>query len=216
MQLQLNEEIIELACLMHEKNMLGSERKKLRNKRNRLDTILRVKGWISEKKRLEKVIRKIMGKNDELHKVSEEFKRLVHWNDHADIESIRDCKLKTLKKEYDKAREELDKQERLLDCYKIPKKHLKTKYTDIKIDYMEVDLEYAKVNLAIAKFTKKNRKRMAELCKKYNMLRISDGTDNRYSYLRDTEGNRLDKQDLERIWEDRKAAEIFGIVETAS
>ena len=215
MQLQLNEEIIELVCLMHEKNMLGNERKKLRNKRNRLDTMLRVKGWISEKKRLEKEIRKIVEKNNKLKKVSEEFKELVVWNDHHKINDIRDKKGHDLLKQHSKIKEELNYKERLLNSHKIPKKHLKTKYTDIKIDYMEVDLEYAKVNLAIAKFTKKNRKRMAELCKKYNLKRISDGTDNRYAGLR-SKDVRIGKDEIQRIWEDQKSAEIFGITESAS
>ena len=216
MQLQLNEEIIELVSLMHEKNMLGNERKKLRNKRNRLDTILRVKGWISEKKRLEKEMKNFMEKIEKLYAVSKEFGKLVCWRDQVEIVYIRDRKAQALKNELDKTKEELDKQMRLLNNYKIPKKHLKTKYTDIKIDYMEVDLEYAKVNLAIAKFTKKNRKRMAELCKKHGLKRISDGTDNRYAYLKDAEDNFINKEVIEKIWEDRKAAEIFGIVETAS
>ena len=215
MQLQLNEEIIELVCLMHEKNMLGSERKKLRNKRHRLDTILRVKGYISEKKRLEKEINKIMEKNNKLNKVSKEFKKLVLWSDRDHINVARDRKLADLKNQYDKTKEKLDYQERLTNIYEIPKKHLKTKYTDIKIDYMEVDLEYTKVNLAIAKFTKKNRKRMAELCKKYNLVRVSDGTDNRYAGLRSEDG-RIGKDEIQRIWEDQKSAEIFGIIESAS
>jgi hypothetical protein len=200
---------------MHEKNMLGNERKKLRNKRNRLDTILRVKGYISEKKRLEKEIMKILKKNDELHKVSEEFKKLVLWNDRSGIDSIKDRKLLYTKVQYDNAKEKLDYQERLTNAHDLPKKHLKTKYTDIKIDYMEVDLEYAKVNLAIAKFTKKNRKRMAELCKKYGLKRISDRTDNRYAGLRGENGS-IGKDEIQRIWEDQKSAEIFGIIESAS
>lgn len=216
--LELNEEIKLLITLMQEKNELGSERKLIRSKRNRLQNILHSKKYTNIEKKAKAGIAKVGYQNNNLHRAAEDFINACpnSWMSEKRISEIVQEQGLHLVKASDNFKSVLDEAQRQLKYHPLLSKHKKRKISDIKLDFLEVDAEYAMINLKIARFTKKNRTIMAKLSKKYDLKRVSDGSDNRYSCLRDNNGNRVDKKDIERIAIDQKIIKAFGLKEEES